>query len=300
MKEGKPSETAIRVAISKVVAAGDPELRKLLNDPDETLSEAFVQAHSEEAVKQLKMWRHEQLRALAQVFSESMEPGGPLFVLLRKRYIEDSLTEFLERGARQFVSLGAGYDPISHRLIPRFPGLRCYEIDHPPTQEVKRRALEKAQALPEGLVLLPVDLSQDTGEAALAAAGFDGKALAAFLAEAVFMYLGEEEVDATFATVRRLAAPGSRFIFTVLDGPMLATPGSPSFKTSHYLRLSGEPIRSGVDTANIAPWLAQRGFRHVASAGGPALKARYLTPLGIDREVREGEVVVVAEAMGGA
>jgi methyltransferase (TIGR00027 family) len=300
MKEGKPSETAIRVAINKVVASGDPELRRLLSDPDEALSEAFVREHSEEAVKQLKMWRNEQLRALAQVFSESMEPGGPLFVLLRKRYIEDQLAAFLEKGARQFVSLGAGYDPLSHRLMPRFPGLRCFEIDHPPTQEVKRRALEKAQALPEGLVLLPVDLSQQTGEDALRAAGFDPQAPSAFLAEAVFMYLSEEEVDAVFATVRRLAAPGSRFVFTVVDGPLLATPGSPPNKTAHYLRLSGEPIRSGVDTANIDPWLRQRGFRFVASAASASLKDSYLTPLGIEREVREGEVIVVSEATGEA
>ena len=70
-----------------------------------------------------------------------MLPGILLHYALRKRFIEESARAFLERGGQQLVVLGAGFDTLAARIAEERPGVVCVEVDHPATQETKRRVL---------------------------------------------------------------------------------------------------------------------------------------------------------------
>ncbi len=295
MKKGKPSETAMRVATGIVASRLDALLRPLFKDPDEPYLEWFVNEHGEGARRYLQAWKSNSQAPIMQFFREQMAKGSALFTLLRKLFIEEEARAALAQGARQLVVLGAGYDPLTLRLQKEFPQARFYEVDHPATQEVKRRALIGHDALPSSLTLLPVDFEVETAEAALRAApGFDPDAPGCFVCEGTLMYLTPEDAQALFASVRRLGGPGSRFLFTWLDQSVLDT--DPKAKNiAAMLSYAGEPLRSSHDPADIGGYLKKQGFKLLTLGDHQALKQRFLDPHGITRPVSALEYAVLAE-----
>jgi O-methyltransferase involved in polyketide biosynthesis len=55
-------------------------------------------------------------------------------VVIRSRYTEDALREATNRGARQYVLIGAGFDSFALRRPAFSEALEIFEIDHPATQ----------------------------------------------------------------------------------------------------------------------------------------------------------------------
>ena len=298
MKADTPSETALRIAGNRIAAARDPVLRRVLADPEEPYSEWFVRAHSARARLLLRGWKWGPTRNLIYRMSDAVLPGGALHILIRKRYVEDQARVALQEGVQQVVVFGAGLDPLPLRLLKAFPEVRVYEIDHPATQGVKRQALQERSALPERLALLPVDFSRESAEEKLRAAPeFRPDACSLYLAEGVLMYLEQADVDALFACVRRNSAPGSRFIFTMVDQSRLGDPGSPVAAMARMTERLGEPIRSSIERKRLDGFLRKHGFKSRAVADHNSLKSAYLKPLKIDRSLIEGELIVVAQAV---
>jgi methyltransferase (TIGR00027 family) len=295
MRQGKPSETAMRVAVGIVGARYDHGLRPLVRHADERYVEWFAHEHSEGARRYLAAWTSGQRSPIMTFFREQMAQGAALFTLLRKLFVEDEARRALAGGVRQLVVLGAGYDPLAIRLCLEMPDLRAFEVDHPPTQEVKRRALAAHDACPPGLELVPVDFSVDSAEERLRAAGFDPRARAFFVCEGTLMYLTPADADSVFALVRGLSRKGSRFAFTWVDAELLATDAKAA-ALGKVLKATGEPLQSSCDPATIDTFLAERGFRMVGAGDAAALRARYLEPHDITRPLSPLEFAVLAEA----
>src|SRR5215472_8786645 len=59
--------------------------------------------------------------------------GMRIFIAARTRFAEDALAAAVERGASQFVVMGAGLDTYAYRGALR-ERLRIHEVDHPATQ----------------------------------------------------------------------------------------------------------------------------------------------------------------------
>ncbi len=293
MKPGQPSETAARIAVNAVAASLDPELRTLLSHPAEPYSGWFAEEHSPQARQQLDLWRKG--APMMRKLSDALEPGGALFVLVRKLWIEDRARCALEAGLGQMAVLGAGYDPLSIRLAGAFPGAVFWELDHPDTQAVKRRALEGHQALPAALRLLPVDLAREPPDSALFADGWSVERASLAVAEGVVMYLDDAQLDALLGALARALARGSRLLLTLMDARKLREPGGPTARTAQLLKASGEPIRSSIDPADVPAFLAARGFRWMETADAAVLAESYLKPRGIERALSEGEFLVAAE-----
>ncbi|MGA7448329.1 MAG: class I SAM-dependent methyltransferase [Terriglobales bacterium] len=96
--------------------------------------------------------------ALQQMQSNSARALEPLtqglrsHVILRSRYAEERMAQAAERGVRQCVILGAGFDTFAYRQPEWSRALRIYEVDHRATQEEKRQRLQSAGiAIPSNL-----------------------------------------------------------------------------------------------------------------------------------------------------
>lgn len=94
--------------------------------------------------------------------------GARAQVTCRSRYTEDSLARAVWRGVGQYVVLGAGLDSFAYRS-PLAGHLKVFEIDHPATQDYKRRI----RPAPDGLTFVPVDFTEDSLRDGLGRAGFD-------------------------------------------------------------------------------------------------------------------------------
>ena len=189
-------------------------------------------------------------------------PGLYLHQVLRKRYIESIVRRALEKGVTQVVVIGAGFDTLTLRLSPHFPGCRFIEIDHPATQKEKIPAVE-AFSLPIGdCHFMSADLATETLASALARCdAHDPERATLFIAEGLTMYLSEQNIRTLLATVAD-QAPGSSIVFTYMDE---SSPGRFDFRnqlftTSWWLALSGERFTWGIREDELPGFLEESGF----------------------------------------
>jgi methyltransferase (TIGR00027 family) len=196
-----------------------------------------------------------------------------LFVALRSRIAEDVAHRAIAEGALQVVVLGAGLDTFAWR-VPPLRGLRVFEVDHPATQAEKRRRL----AAPAHLAFAPCDFERQTLRDALAAAGFDANARAAFLWLGVTPYLTREAAEATLRFVAGVAQ--ADIVFDYANPPAsIDSPGQRLFHETMAARVAelGEAFRCYFETADLHRLLSGLGFAEIVDLG-PAEIARRLDP----------------------
>jgi len=182
-------------------------------------------------------------------------PGPRAAVCVRTRWIDDAICAAIARGLDQLVVLGAGFDARAHRL-PGIARVRVFEVDHPATQEMKRRVVGAA---PAHVSYVPVVFGRDALPDALARAGLLPDTRTLLLWEGVTNYLDEPTVD---ATLRFAAHAGQALLFTyvdraVIDGEKLFAGGPES--VAHVKKL-GEPFTFGFDPAELPAYLGARGL----------------------------------------
>lgn len=197
-------------------------------------------------------------------------------VAVRSRFAEDAWTAARDRGVRQCVLLGAGFDTFAYRTDDR--EARIFEVDHPGTQDAKKERLAAAGiAAPDNLAFVPVDLGHGPVVPALEAAGFRREAPAFFFWLGVVMYLPEAVAFRVLADVAGLAA-GTEIVFDYPVDPALLTPGEQRAREAIAARAAarGEPWRSAFAPAALGERLSGLGFAVTEDLGGPELTARYL------------------------
>ena len=69
-----------------------------------------------------------------------VDPGILEYLHCRNSCVEELTLQALNRGIKQVLILGAGYDSRAYRLKRR--GVRFFEVDHPDTQREKIKRLE--------------------------------------------------------------------------------------------------------------------------------------------------------------
>jgi methyltransferase (TIGR00027 family) len=190
---------------------------------------------------------------------------------------EDELRDRIAAGLRQVVVLGAGLDTLALRAAAFHPDLRVLEVDHPATQDAKRRKLlETGLALPPQSTLVPVDFERDDLAERLAAAGLrrDEPVFCHWLG--VAMYLAPPTVHATLAWVAR-CAPGSAIVFDyrvplhTLSNPVER---AVSMFVEQGVAQRGEPFRSAFEPEALERALRGLGFRETEDLGPAELNAR--------------------------
>jgi methyltransferase (TIGR00027 family) len=200
------------------------------------------------------------------------------FVVARSRMAEDELALAIERGARQYVVLGAGLDTFACRNPRPASELRVFEVDHPATQAWKQRLLTDAGlALPGSATLVPVNFEHQSWLEALESRGFRRDMPAHFSWLGVSMYLRPAQVEQTLAAIASL--PVSSVVFDYLVPPSQLDPVHRAVLRvlSAIVSLVGEPLRSHFAPDAMRALLAAQGFAHVEDAGPDALNARFFS-----------------------
>jgi methyltransferase (TIGR00027 family) len=204
--------------------------------------------------------------------------GLRAFLAVRSRFTEDCLVEAMAGGIGQYVLLGAGLDTFAYRGAYDPARLRIFEVDHPATQEWKRRRLRDADiALPRSVFYVPVDFERETVGEGLVRAGFDFAAPAFFAWLGVVYYLTRETVIETLRFVAQRTGASSEIVF---DYPQAADTTSPAQRRAMQMvaaRVSsvGEPFRTAFKPEEIKGTLLNLGFSRIEDMDAAALNARY-------------------------
>jgi methyltransferase (TIGR00027 family) len=199
-----------------------------------------------------------------------------IFIAVRTRFAEDSLTAAVERGVRQLVVLGAGLDTYAYRS-PWQDRLLIFEVDHAATQAWKRQRLaDAAIPIPSWLSFAPIDFEQQTLAEGLAAAGFDLCQQTFFTWLGVVPYLTEEAVWSTLSFIANLPH-GAHVVFDYSDPPASLELES---RASHERRAqrvadAGEPWLTYFEADSLHSRLTMLGFSEIEDLGPRQIAARY-------------------------
>ena len=303
--DGQPSFTAMTAAAARaahLIVDGEPVIFA------DTVAEAMLGERAEELIAYHRAYGAHPVLA-----------GARAQVTCRSRYAEDQLARAVRDGIGQYVILGAGLDTFAYRS-PLARRVRVFEVDHPATQEWKRR-VGPAPEVPgsevpgsevpgpevpgpevpgpefPGLVtFVPADLVSDSLGDGLRRAGFDFATPAFVSWLGVTMYLDQGAIDRTVSVLGGLA-PGTELVvdYMLAAGLRDAEGGSYADQVGQAAAERGEPWLSLFVPEAMAALLAGCGF-------GPArdVSQREMIPAGLwDRSdsLRPAELSHIAHAV---
>lgn len=262
MAERSSSRTALAVAWLRAAHQVLEAAPRILEDP---VAPRLLGPDAESAI-----------RTGMEPFQNRAARGLRSHVVLRSRHAEEQLQVAVQRGARQYAVLGAGYDTFALRQPPWAQALRIFEVDHPGSQADKRRRIAEAglQA-PANLVFAAVDFEHESLLDGLRRHGVDTAQPTFFSWLGVTMYLSK---DAVAATLRATAAfaPGSGIVLTYA-APRGHDAGSDAAQAELAQRAArvGEPWQSWYEPQEIESALREAGYREVDFLTLEQARARY-------------------------
>jgi methyltransferase (TIGR00027 family) len=186
------------------------------------------------------------------------------FLVLRTRFFDDAVVQAIERGVRQIVILGAGYDMRAQRF--RTPGVTFFEVDHPATQRDKRALLERIDAATTGIAFVRADFTEPGLADLLTAAGLDRSQPTQFLCEGVLRYLPEEWFHELLRVPAELAAAGSELAVSIATREHELRPGE--VERRQALAEQGEPVLTVPEREVALQWVADAGWTVVSVSDG--------------------------------
>jgi methyltransferase (TIGR00027 family) len=262
MDQARPSRTALRVAMRRAAHQLYDAPPLVFNDP---IAIAILGPHAAEIERTPGRNAEHKPRPFS--------IGLRAFLVARSRYAEDLLAQAVQRGATQYVLLGAGLDTFAHRNP--YPSLRVFEVDHPATQQWKRELLQgTGLTAPSNLAYAPVDFERQSLASQLQTAGFDSTAPSFFAWLGVVPYL---TLDAFRATIRFIASQplGSGLVFDYAQ-PRSALPLREQLafdSLASRVQLAGEMFRLFFTPAKVAIELA--ALYDLEDLGSPEINERY-------------------------
>lgn len=266
LSEGLPSRSALTVA--RLRAA-----HQLLDTPaifDDPL-----------ALSVLGPEERSQLQSNARAYDVGFSRILRAAMAVRSRFAEDQLARAVAGGVQQYVVLGAGLDTFACRR-QHGAALRVFEVDHPATQDWKRKLLAaNSIAVPASLRFVPVDFEHDALADALRAAGCRLDLPVFFSWLGVTLYLTEQAIFDTLRVVASLP-PGSGIVFDYGMQPALLDTlerAGVEYFARRYAE-QGEPWLSFFDPAELGARLRALGYSTVQDFGRDALEARYFAGRG--------------------
>jgi len=250
--ERNSSRTALGVAALRAVHQlldGEP---KILDDP------IAARLLNSDALRQIQA---NLARAL-----EPLTQGLRAHVILRSRYAEERVAEAVERGVRQYVILGAGFDTFAYRQPEWARALRIYEVDHRATQEEKRQSLQSAGIpIPANLEFVGIDFEGVSLREGLQSSTLNFSEPAFFSCLGVLVYLTREAAEAVFQMVASFPA-GSEIVFTFSAPGCSLVDGDAANRAAlaGLVNSLGEPWQTYFDPETLGTDLRRLGFSDIS------------------------------------
>ncbi len=183
--------------------------------------------------------------------------------LSRSRYAEGIVEEFVNKGVRQYVMLGAGLDTFAFRRPELLEKIKVLEVDHPASQAQKKERLHRAGLIPSAHhYFIPADFNANSLEDVLEPSLFSRSEPSIFSWLGVTFYLAYDKVIDTFRAIAQLAPSGSAVVFDFL-GAEAFDPGKASAqsqKIQQIVKTAGEPMKTAFHAGTIGAELDKAGL----------------------------------------
>lgn len=290
MKDDVVSSTALTVLQGLLYTARKDEFSHLVSQETVESCEKILQT-SNAGRKRLKQLDSKLFNLSVPYVEKLMVPGITLHYALRKKTIEDFVTNAISKGFTQIVNLGAGFDTLAYRLSKTNPDITFIEIDHPATQVAKKEALVEENI--ENLHLLSVDFSKQTLKDELREfKDFDSNKDTVFISEGVLMYLDEVNVKDLFHSLKDITSSNMEFIFTFIE-PMSENKDSYGILLNIYLKLKKEHLYWNIKTNELQSFLNSIDYSLEEIIGADKFKTLYLP--NTNTVLHRGEIIAVAK-----
>lgn len=182
--------------------------------------------------------------------------------LSRATYCEKVLLHEVMLGIKQYVILGAGLDTFSFRHPELENIIEIFEIDHPDTQNFKKKRLNEANLkAPSNLHFVSIDFTKEFSYQKLIDADFNKKKTF-FSLLGVSYYLTKEELSNLIEHLFAKVPTGSSIVFDYADERLFKEKGI-SNRVENMVKMaaaSGEPMKSCFSYYEIERLLEKSGL----------------------------------------
>lgn len=271
MKVDKASKTAQYMALFRALETTRPPDKRLFIDP---YAELFLDNGLKRAVN---FSRFPFVRKIIQRIIHKRIPGAYTSGLARTKYIDDLLKRAIDKGVRQVIILGAGFDTRALRL-EFLQSIPVIEIDHPNTAKFKLGTLQgKLGKLPGNVRYYQIDFNEQSLDELAVHRHIDFSIPTAIIWEGVTNYLSAQAIDGTFGFVQKFAK-GSFIIFTYVHQLVLDDPQSffGAEKLLNDLAEIEEHWTFGFDPDELAEYLERYDLRLLEDLGATEYRDKYL------------------------
>lgn len=271
MEEKSSSRTAEDMAGFRALETLRPKQERVCEDEfaKHFLTESWASRYTSPIRSKIFLW-----------ITHLINPGAVNTVSVRVRFIDDYIKTCVNEGVEQIVILGAGYDCRACRMEELETGVDVFEVDHPATQDQKKRVLKRVlNGMPSHLVLVPHKIGEKGFIDQLRDRGYDTDKQSLFIMEGLIMYLAPEIVKELFSVVSHNSCPGSSVVFDFLppgieDGSINNRGG----KNMHKWAIKkGEPFKFGIGEKQLPQFLSGLGFHDVNAVSAQECGDRYFT-----------------------
>ncbi len=244
MREGIPSRTSFLVAFARGLGVDDRELDPMAGKWLPPWMGRLVDAPKR--LGPAGQWYRNAVRAATFGMVDHM--------VLRTAAIDAHLVNAIEAGIEQVVILGAGLDARAWRM-PVLARTTVYEIDHPSTQQFKRRRIE-GSVPPTEVRYVAVDFERERFSEAMMETGFQPSRRSVWIWEGVAMYLPVEAVNDSLAQLIPLSAPGSQLLMTYRVPDVLPFGRLGRTAIPIVFSVGGEPLGAALSPSEVESTLA--------------------------------------------
>lgn len=216
-------------------------------------------------------------------------PGIITHYLVRKLQIERAVEGAISGGCRRVVVLGAGYDTLAWRLHRKHPDVRFVELDHPATQQSKKKNLTAGS----NLDFQPLDLMSDLPSSLLN----EPELPTVVVIEGVTMYLPPKRVEELMRDVASVMGPEGRVVWTFMERDKKGVIGfrGESSLISRWLKRRSEPFLWGISRDELSHFLKPCGLQQNELVDHEQLRRDCLLPRGLNAlPLAEGELIGIA------
>ena len=259
VKQGRISQTALKVAIAMLTLSVKDDWAQRLPPGLVEVSERLLLASGSPGYgpRTMRACKQPWMIRVYQIQDFLLMPGQFEGFAHRKIFMQQQVEAAIKQGARQVLVVGAGFDTLCLRLAPQHSHVQFFEVDHPVTSAAKARGVA-LEGQPANMTQIPADLGEQALSKVLSEDGrWQSSLPSVLLAEGLFQYLTDDEVQGLLRDATACTSPGSRFAFTH------AIPGERKM-LSILARLIGEPWKSAVRSEDLPEYVEGTGWTMIS------------------------------------